>query len=321
MPTLCGQSLSKGEKIKLSLQITDTLKIPITVIVGVREGPKLCVTGGVHGDEYEGPRAIADVIKKLDPKSMKGVFIGCPVVNILAYRCGSRLTPDDQKNLARVFPGKMDGTITERIAYVFTEEIILKSDCIIDLHSGGTDYSYMDMVCYFDVPGEVGRRSLEMAQMFPISTLFRSHEKPIGRLIDTAISNGIPTIGTECRGEGRYWESKKDIYISGIRNVMKSLGMISGKVKGLPEKRIFVDLIEVKSEHEGFLKTKLKLGQKVTKDTTLATLVDIFDEEISTFRAPIDGLVCAIKTKPTVKPGDYVFIIGKEYRSGKYWPK
>jgi len=179
----------------------------------------------------------------------------------------------------------------------------------------------MDMLCYFDVPGEVGKKSLELAQMFPISTIFRSHEKPIGRLIDTAISNGVPAMGTECRGEGRYQESSKNIYVSGIKNVMKSLEMIDGEIEELPKKRIFVDLIEVRSEHEGFLKTKLELGQQVTEGTILGTLVDIFDVEICSFKAPIDGMVCAIKTKPIVKPGDYVFTLGKEYESGKHWPK
>jgi len=97
MPTFCGRSLSKGEKVRLSLPVTSTLngstlKIPLAIIVGVKEGPKLCVAGGVHGDEYEGPRAIANLIEELDPKIMEGVFIGIPVVNIPAYCHGTRLT-------------------------------------------------------------------------------------------------------------------------------------------------------------------------------------------------------------------------------------
>jgi len=321
---VCGKIISRGEKVKVSLSVSkmfngSTLEIPIVVINGVKEGPTLCVVGGVHGDEYEGPRAIAEIIKELNPKKLRGTFIGVPVLNVLAYRWGSRVTPEDQKNLARVFPGKRDGTITEKIAYTFTQEIILKSDYIIDLHSGGTDYSYMDMLCYFDVPGEVGRKSLELAQMFPISIIFRSFEKPIGRLIDTAISNGIPSVGTECKGEGRYQESSKNIYTSGIKNVMKKLNMIDGTIEELPQKRIFVDLIEIMSEHEGFLKTKLELGQQVTKGTILGTLIDIFDREICRFKAQTNGIILAIKTKPIVKPGDYVFILGKRIQIRKNW--
>ena len=323
---ICGVTVTRGEKVRLSLSICkvydgSTLEVPIIVVNGIGDGPTLCAVGGVHGDEYEGPFAIAEIIKILDPKKLKGTFIGVPVLNVLAYRWGSRVTPDDQKNLARVFPGKRDGTITERIAYTVTQEIILKSDYVIDLHSGGTDYSYMDMLCYFDVPGEVGRKSLEMAQMFPINIIFRSHEKPVGRLIDAATSYGIPAMGTECRGEGRYREASKNIYLSGIKNVMKSLGMIDGEIEGTPQKRTFVDLIEIRSEHEGLLKTNLKLGQHVAKNTILGTLVDIFDNETHAFKAPTDGIVLAIKTKPIIKLGDNTIIIGKKYRTGKNWPK
>ncbi|MEM3713954.1 MAG: succinylglutamate desuccinylase/aspartoacylase family protein [Nitrososphaeria archaeon] len=323
---ICNKTIGRGEKAYISLFIgkmcnDTTLAIPLTVINGYEEGPVLCVVGGVHGDEYEGPCAISEIIRELDPKKLKGTFIGVPVLNILAYRWGSRVTPDDKKNLARVFPGKKDGTITEKIAYTFTKEIITKSDYIIDLHSGGTDYSYANMLCYFDVPGDVGKESLELAEMFPISIIFRSLEKPVGRLIDTAINEGVPSMGTECKGEGRYREEDKNLYILGIKNVMKKLNMIDGDIIGLPKKRTFVDLIEIKSEHEGFLKTHLEPGQYIKKGEILGTLVNIFDTEICKFKAENDGIVLAIKTKPIVKPGDCVFILGKEYTSGKYWPK
>ncbi|MEM2561743.1 MAG: succinylglutamate desuccinylase/aspartoacylase family protein, partial [Candidatus Bathyarchaeia archaeon] len=251
---------------------SSVLSIPIGVARGSEDGPILCVTSGVHGDEYEGPWAIADVFKELNPRSMKGTFIGIPVVNVLAYPYGSRTTPLDQKDLARFFPGNKNGTVSEQIAYKITEEIIKKSDYVIDLHSGGTDYRYLDMVCYFDVPGNLGEKSFNLAHTFPVKVIFRSEEKPIGRLIDAAIEVGVPSIGTECSGEGRYNEKKKNIYVSGIKNALRYLGIIKGLAKTFRIKRTYIDFKPIVSDIGGFFKPKVKLNEKVLKGDKLGSL-------------------------------------------------
>ena len=95
----------------------------------------------------------------------------------------------------------------------------------------------MNIVGYYDLPGDLGKKSFELAMMFPIETVFKMGPN-IGRLSDASNGKGIPAIGTECTGGGV--RSNVQVYIMGIKNVMKNLNMIEGEVEGVPEKRRFV---------------------------------------------------------------------------------
>ena len=94
----------------------DELSIPMFVIKGIKPGKTIGVLGGVHGDEYDGPQAIRDIYTSLEPNELAGTFLGVPHSNIPAFSAGTRVSPIDGLNLARIFPGKEDGTITEKIA-------------------------------------------------------------------------------------------------------------------------------------------------------------------------------------------------------------
>ena len=95
-------------------------------------GPTALITAGVHGDEYEGPAAIADLARELGRASLHGRVLLAPVVNPLARLTGTRITQEDGKNLARCFPGKVDGSVTERLACAVFEHLLLTSDFLID---------------------------------------------------------------------------------------------------------------------------------------------------------------------------------------------
>ena len=115
----------------------------MVILHGARPGPVLCLNSGTHGDEPEGTLAILDIVAEIDPQALAGTLIGIPVLNVLAFMgkssldvSGVRETPVDKKNLARTFPGRADGTVTERLAYTVVSEIIPHVDAVIDFHSG-----------------------------------------------------------------------------------------------------------------------------------------------------------------------------------------
>jgi len=303
----------RGEKVFKKLSVASMpdgseIAVPLVIIRGMEDGPVLSVFGGVHGNEYEGPLAIRKVIEELKPTEMSGTFVAVPVVNVPAFNFSTRINPIDQKNLNRVFPGKSNGTISEKIAYVITEQVIGKSDYVIDLHSMGDGWiETLNLVGYYDLPGELGKKSFELAMSFPIETVYKMGSN-IGRLSDASIEKGIPAIGTECTGGGV--ESNIRIYVTGIKNVMKQLKMIDGDPEGLPEKRRYIRWHEVKTSRGGLLKHYVKIGESVRVGEILAEITDIFNNRVSHLRAPIDGIVCARNVKPVVKPGDMIFILG-----------
>jgi predicted deacylase len=113
-----------------------TVPIPITVVKRGK-GPTVLITGGVHGDEYEGPIALSKLARRLTPTMAKGRVVLVPALNLPAVLAGTRLSPMDGLNLNRVFPGEPNGSITSMIAHYVSTVLIPMADILVDLHSGG----------------------------------------------------------------------------------------------------------------------------------------------------------------------------------------
>lgn len=113
------------------------IALPLAVVSN-GDGPTVLVTGGIHGDEYEGPIVINELIRSLDPTQVQGCLILMPAANAPALRAAMRVSPLDGKNLARVFPGNPFGTPTEQIAAFIHDVLFPRCDAYIDLHAGGS---------------------------------------------------------------------------------------------------------------------------------------------------------------------------------------
>jgi predicted deacylase len=123
------QGIPVGHRQRLRLVIDrlpdgQDLAFPVLVARGRSAGKTLLVTGAVHGDEYEGPVAIQDVFDALDPAVMRGTFIGVPVTNGPAFSAATREGAWDHQNLARIFPGRREGTPSERIAHAYAAYLL-----------------------------------------------------------------------------------------------------------------------------------------------------------------------------------------------------
>ena len=110
--------------------------IPITVIRS-GEGPTALFTGGNHGDEYEGPIALLDLARSLSPAEISGRVILLPMMNYPAVRGGKRTSPIDGGNLNRLFPGRPDGSITEKIADYVKTSLLHLADLLAVIHPPG----------------------------------------------------------------------------------------------------------------------------------------------------------------------------------------
>ena len=122
--------------------------LTLLVVKGNKKGPILVVSGGVHGDEYEGPLTIIKLYHELKIENINGTFVGLVVANVPAFDAASRCSPIDGLNLARIFPGKSNGSVTEKIAFWMGDSLIKNSDYYIDLHSSGSDMEMPQMCGY-----------------------------------------------------------------------------------------------------------------------------------------------------------------------------
>ena len=128
-----------------------SVMIPLAVIRN-GSGPTALFAGANHGDEYEGPLALQELALELDPSNVRGRVIIVPFMNYPAFRAGSRTSPIDRGNLNRTFPGRPDGTVTEKIADYFTRTLLPQSDLVLDFHSGGRTLDFVPFASIHHLP-------------------------------------------------------------------------------------------------------------------------------------------------------------------------
>ncbi len=102
------------------------------------DGPVVVVSGAVHGDEYEGPIVIAELMRDLRVEDVRGQLILLPSFNAPAMKAGRRTSPIDGFNLNRVFPGDDYGQPTQQIAAYVAATLFTRADVYVDLHAGGS---------------------------------------------------------------------------------------------------------------------------------------------------------------------------------------
>lgn len=208
------------------------LAFPVLVVRGARAGKTLLATGAIHGDEFEGAVAIQDVFAKLDPFRMRGSFIGIPVVNGPAFLAGFRTGSHDNQDLARVFPGSIDGSPTEQLAHAIGRHFIPIADLYIDLHSAGNAYRIKPFAGY-QLRSEFVKVQREAAVAFGLDLVWGTVGLP-GRSLSSAWEKGVPAIYVELEGEGRCRTHSRSLAVQGLCNLLAYLGIVEGNYSHKP---------------------------------------------------------------------------------------
>jgi predicted deacylase len=281
------------------------IQMPVILVNGKHDGSTVSVVAGVHGDEYESMLAANKFAQELNPQELKGAIIDIPIVNTPAFEAGSRISPIDHLNLNRVFPGKKEGFITERIAYILTNEVIRKSQCFIDLHGGGNILGIGPLAEWC---GE-GEDALKLAKAWGLELIWKS-DPTKGLSTTAALELGARSSLVEIGGESRFNQVAVDTFLSGLRNVMKYLGLIEGQPK-FREKYLLGDGDFISCNSGGFYLVEKRVHDMVRKGDTIGKICDIFGKEIERVTAPNDGVILSIRTYPKVSPGDWVVCVGK----------
>jgi len=286
--------------------------IPVMVANGGGDGPVLNVSSGCHGDEYEGSVAIRRWWQALEPQALRGVFLGVPVINVLAYEAGARRSWIDQRNLNRTYPGNPDGFITERLAHIYLNEVVYKADLLMDLHGGGNIQIMGHQVIWRTTPGEpkVIEESLRLAKACGWKYIWKGSGPWGGTVTVEALKKGIPAVTVEAGGEGRCLEPIIKDFEKLIGNVMKTYQMIDGRPEAPGEVVMFQGSF-LHCNVGGLYTQKVGLHERVKQGQELGNIVDLFGEVIETVRAPFDGLVSSKRTFPVVHPGDWTVQVGR----------
>jgi predicted deacylase len=286
--------------------------LPVMAIRGATDGPTLLATGGVHGDEYEGPAAIARVFEHLDGDRLRGMVLGLPVLHVTAWEARSRVSPADGADLNRVFPGRTGEGVgpTAALAQAVFDTFVRRCDVLVDLHSGGASLIHLPLAgWYAGGTGEAERLARGFGTAFHPWLL---PEVP-GVLSYEAHRAGKVAVGAEWHGGARLDPAGMEAYAAALRHVQVSLGMLPlgpHEEGPVPDTRLPISGGYQETPVGGLFMPTVALGEQVALGALLGTVRDPLGEQVTEVRAARAGIVAAVPHRPLLHAGDRVAYLG-----------
>ena len=288
--------------------------IPIAVVKG-GEGPTALLTGGNHGDEYEGPIALLKLASALRADEVHGRVIIVPAMNYPAFRAARRTSPADLRNMNRIFPGSPDGTVTEKIADYFQRYLLPLADYVLDFHSGGKTLDFLPMAAVHVLPDkEQQARCVAAMEAFGAPYSATLLEMDSAGMYDSAAEEmGKVFVSTELGGGGTSSARSVRITDRGVRSFLVHAGILEGELEPRPTVRLDMPSAEcfVTSESEGVVEMHKDLGEVVEAGEPVAAVYPVHKTGLApmTYRAKIPGILMARHFPGLIQTGDCLAVV------------
>ncbi len=300
---ICDITIQPGEEANLALPMPDRhscapLFMPIRVIHGKTEGPILLVFSTLNGDELNGIEIVNRLIKDTKPDQISGTIIAIPVINVYGLTHYPKRLPVGN-DLANMFPGSQSGSYGERLADLFTKELLSKADYCIELSTGDLNHNILPQVyCNFD-----NQETRKLAQAF-CSPVVTDVSIRGNNLRQTTEDLGIPLIVYEGGEAMRFDDNAIQVGMNGIYNVMKKIKMLSGRPETNIKPTFSKDENWIIAHGGGILHSDTSLGQVIKAGERLGHISDPFGtDESRIIKSPRDGIIVGINTTPLVHEG------------------
>lgn len=306
---LGGIEIKRGTNVTLHLELpklyNTPTQLPVRVIRGRRDGPVVFISAAIHGDELNGIEIIRRFRTLNILKRLKGTLILVPIVNVYGVMNLSRYLPD-RRDLNRSFPGSSKGSLAGRVAKVFFDEIVLKCDLGIDLHTASIHKSNLPQV----------RTNIEnnytyrLAKAFGAPVVLHSQLRD-GSLRAVAQDKGVPILLYEAGEALRFDETSIRIGVNGLVNVLRANDMLPQIIrKKAPKIPVITKSSKwIRSIESGMLRTIKALGDTVKENEIIAFIDEPLGDKSFEMLAPFDGIIIGKSEIPLVQEGDAVFHI------------
>jgi len=292
--------------------------IPVVVVRGSKPGPVLALVSGAHGTEYASVIAIEKLIPKIDPAEVSGTVILIPLINIQSFlQKVPHVNPVDGKSMNRFYPGKADGTQTERASYLITRQVVERCDYLIDYHGGDLDED-LRPYSYWPKTGNEKQDAItrEMVLAFGLDHIIVVTDRPkdpnASRYLDnTASTRGKPAIAVEAGHAGTVETDDVAALVNGTLNVMHHLKMLPGAAP-MVEHPVWIGKVDtIASDQNGIFYPLVQRGTYVEQGMKVGYVTDYFGNTIYEAHAPAAGVVLYICSVPTMKKGDTIANVGE----------
>lgn len=298
-----------------------TVRIPLAVIAN-GTGPTVILEGGNHGDEYEGPITLGEIIRDLDPGTIQGRLILIPAINLPAVVAGKRTSPVDGLNFNRTFPGDPAGTITRQISAYVQDVLLPRGNAFLDLHSGGSSLDILPSAIVEPAPDPAHqRRNIDAVLAFgaPITVVVDNLGEP-RTATAAAVAAGLTVVGTEMAGAGTVSLDALDICRRGVRSVLAHLGVLdpSFAAPRRPDPRVYEVAgasSYVLAGDDGVFEPYHRNGAEVRAGQPAGRIHFLHDpgRAPAELRYGADGIVYARRQPGRVRPGNCCLVVASPY--------
>ena len=283
------------------------LSIPVAVFHGAKPGPVLALVSGAHGTEYASIIALEKLIGLLNPAEISGTVIIVPLINIPSFEQKvPHVNPVDRKSMNRMYPGKMDGTQTDRASFLITKQVVEQCDHLIDLHGGDLDES-LRPYSYWTKTGNERQDGIsrEMLLAFGLDHIIISTDRPkdpqASRYLEnTATTRGKPSITAEAGHAGTVEPEDVGALVNGCLNVMRYLKVLPGTAVMIEHPVWIEKVVTVASEQTGMFYPLVRRGTYVEQGMKVGYVTDYLGKVIFEARAPLAGVVLYICAVPSM---------------------
>ncbi len=307
--TVAGVTVEPGERRDLAPAATesftgDLTTLPMTVVNGVDDGPRVFVTAAVHGDELNGIAICRLLLDELDAARLRGSVVVVPMANVPGVQINSRYMPD-RRDLNRSFPGSHDGSMASRFARLLLDEVVTGSDIGIDLHTAANHRTNVPQVRLVTSDESMLRLALAFGAPFVLDARVRP-----GSLRAAAGDQGVGVLTYEAGGPLRFDDDAIDTGRRGVLRVMQRLDMIDdAPYPAEPEPMVLHESRWLRADRGGIVELHVESGDHVRPGQPLWTTSSPLGAERAVVEADEEGHVIGATTLPLVQPGHAILHI------------
>jgi uncharacterized protein len=278
-------------------------EVPFYIYGDPALGPTVSLMAGVHGCEYTSILGLRRFLRGLDETALKGCLRVVPLANIASFHARTAfVVPHDGLNLNRCFPGRADGSFTERLAKALFDELIRPAQYHIDMHAGD-QVEDLEPFTIFDV-SSVESESRAIARAYGLGYTIRTErsDSPIGGTSSTAAAEiGIAAFTGEAGGRGLVDEHSVQLHEQGVARVLALLGVLAGDFTPATEPIEFNRWTWLRTATPGWWSPAVVVGVQVQEGQLLGTVESLDDERHETITAPTAGVPLFLTTSPAVE--------------------
>lgn len=280
---------------------------------------RISIVTGIHGDELEGQYVCFELIRRIreQKENLMGIVDIYPAMNPLGIDSITRGIPAFDLDMNRLFPGNIDGNMTEYLAAGIIKDVA-GSDVVLDIHASNIYLTEIPQIRINELHQDV---LVPMAEQTNVDFIWVHGANTVleSTFAYSLNSTGTPVLVVEMGVGMRITKVYGDQLVDGIFHLMKTMGIWNGDAPK-PRKPIISknpeDVSYLNARTGGLFVPNVKHWEKLKKGDLIGRIIDpLHGKVLDEVESPVDGILFTIREYPIVDEGS---LIGRLLRKGVY---